>query len=213
MTSPQTFSKATSDAVIQGGFRPLLYTVANGSYNSNLVYGSGAAEVNNYQLFQLSRGTTYTPLIGASFVTSTEGCDFQMTDKKVVFVCSVVLNAQLSGPAFGTEELRIRPFPREASEPGRYLKPLPLPFTSLPLFEDIEIVNKFGVSVAPDAGTASGTYILQARLLQDGNLALVVKDISTVPPTVRALQHSDIDSLFDTAEEIIRITVRGTYKV
>lgn len=206
--------KATSTSIIQGGFRPLLFTVANGSYVSNIVFGSGATEVNNYETYQLPRGTTYVPLTINSYVTSTEGCDFQMTGQKVNFICSVVLNAQLIDPGFGTEELRIRPYPRSDIEPAQYLKPLPVPLRTalLPLFEDVEIVNKLGVQVSPDSGTVAGVYDLQARLLQDGQLALVLKDITTTPPTVRGLQSADINNLFGTADEIIRITIRGCYR-
>jgi len=213
MTTPFN-QKATADSVTQGGFRPLLYTVAAGSYTSNIVYGSGAAELNNYDTFQLPRGSTTVPLIGVAYVTSTEGCDFRLESRKVNFTCSVVLNAQLADPTFGDEELRIKPRPRDADDPPQYLKPLPIPLRTapLPLFEDVEIVNKFEVQVAPDSGAGTGTYQLQARLLQDGHLALVLKDLTTIPPTVRGFQHNDIDSLFDTSDEVIRIRIRGSYK-
>ncbi len=211
---PAFGQKSAATPLVLGGFKPLLFTVVNGSYNSNLVFGSGAAQLNSYQMFQLPRGTTTVPFVGPSFVTSTEGCDYQLEEREINFTCSVVLNAQLPDPAFGDEELRIKPFPRLTTEPPQFLKPLPIPLRTapLPFFDDVEIVNKAGIQIAPDVGSTTGVYILQARLLQDGTLALVLKDITTAPPTVRGFQHDDFDSAFGTLNEIIRIIIRGSYK-
>ncbi len=209
----ETFDhKAVSAGIVNSGFRPELYTVANGSYTSNVVYGSGAALVNTYLPLQLSRGTTTIPLSGPSFVTSTEGCDHRQSERDVDFVCSVVLNSNSVDPDFGQEELRIRPRPRRIEDPPRYIKALPIALRALPLplFEDVEIVNKAGVQIAPDSGTTTGTYIIQARLLQDGTLALVLKDLIT--QTSRGLTADDIDAGFIPVDNIIRIIVSGHYK-
>lgn len=216
MTSSVSFEffdqSAASNGIRHIGFRPELYTVAAGSYASNEVYGLGAPLVSSYLDIQLSRGTTTVPLIGASgppFVNSTEGCDIRQHDNEVEFVCSVTLDANpATDPDLGTEEIRIRPRPITPNLPSRYIIPLPLPTRgSNPVFEDVEIQNKSGVQVAP-AGV--GAWLLEARLLKDGNLALVKKDVSATGTQQTALTHDDISAAF-VANNVISITVRGKY--
>lgn len=214
MLKDNNFSgRRMSSNVIQGGFRPLLYTVANGSYTSNSVYGVNAAQVNNYQIYQLPRGTSNVPLTGNAYVTSTEGCDYRKADTKIEFNCSVVLKSRVPDPGFRTEELRIGVYPRDFTDPPEYSKALPnhLRTTDLPLFNDVEILDKNGTQIAPDATTPAGVYRLQARLLWNGNLALVLQDLSSTPPTVRGLQHDDIADAFGVADNVIRINIRGKY--
>jgi hypothetical protein len=205
--------KANAAGITQRGFRPELFTVANGTYASNAVYGSGTAATSTYINNQLQRGTTTIPLTGTSFVTSTEGCDIRQQDRDVDFTCSVVLDGT-TDPDFSTQELRIRPYVANPIVPPSHRIPLPLPMKDLPLplFHDVEIVNKAGVQIAPDATAGQGgVFSLLARLLEDGQLALVVENTVDQPSTSRGLRHDDIDAGF-VADNIIRITVRGTYK-
>lgn len=209
--------KSNANRIYNRGFRPELYTVANGTYSSNAVYGVGEDLLNSYLNVQLPRGTTTVPLIGASgppFVPSTEGCDIRQNGKNVEFVCSVVLDGNpLTEPSFGNEELRIRPQQVSFVRPARYMIPLPLSDRNLdePVFDDVEIQDKSGVQIAPDATAGAGAWILQARLLRDGTLALVKKDVSIVGTQQTALLHSDINAGF-SADNSINITIRGSYR-
>jgi len=207
--------KYTEDGILSGGFRPELYTVDNGAYTSNTRFGPSAPLVTSYLVNQIPAGTTTVPLgvTGPPFALSSTGCTYRMQGNKVEFVCNVTLGG--SDPNYpDLEELRIRPaqrinFNRVVGQRG-----LPIPDSrfSLPLFNDIEIVNKSGSEAAPDAGTPAGEYQLQARLLLNGELALVLKDIAGGPPSIiRGLQSGDIDGSFAT-NDVINITIRGTYK-
>lgn len=206
--------KANLNGIYNRGFRPELYTVANGTYASNGVYGVGAALANSYLSIQLSRGTTTVPLVGDSFVTSTEGCDIRQHGNNIDFVCSVTLNANpLTDPDFNDEEIRIRPRQPAFDRPPRYGIPLPLPDRNLaePVFDDVEIQNKSGVQIAPDASAGPGAWLLGARLLKDGTLALIKRDTSVTGTQESALLHNDINAGF-VADNVISITIRGSYR-
>lgn len=204
---------AASNGIRNIGFRPELYTVAAGTYASNGVYGVGADLVNSYKNIQLPRGTTTVPLTGASgppFVTSTEGCDIRQHDNEVNFVCSITLDANPStDPDLNTEELRIRPQRPFYNQPARYMLPFPLPVRGTqPVFEDVEIQNRTGAQVAPSVGV--GAWVLEARLLVDGTLALAKRNTDTVGTQQTALTHDDIAGAFST-NDVISITMRGKY--
>jgi hypothetical protein len=210
-----TSAKNTEDGVFQNGYSPELYSVANGAYTSNAAYGSFSPLLTSYLTNQISRGTSTVPIgaMGHPFAPSTTGCNYRQQGNKVEFVCSVTLGG--TDPDYpDTEELRIRPaqlvqFNRVVGQRGL---PLPDPKFSLPLFGDVEILNKLGVVVAPDASTAAGEYQILARLLLNGDLALVLKDGEPMsPPVIRGLQTGDIDEAF-AADNIVNITIRGTYK-
>jgi len=210
-----TSSKNTEDGITQGGFNPELYSVATNSYNSNASYGTGVPLLTSYLIHQLPPGMTGVPLgmVGPPFVTSKTGCKFRLQANKVEFVCNITLGG--ADPDYpDDEELRIRPakqFMFGSPAPSRGL-PAPDPKFSLPIFNDVEILNKTGSGVAPDAGTPAGDYKIFARLLWNGTLALVLKDSAGVAiPIVRGLQNGDIDLAF-AIENIVSITVRGTYK-
>lgn len=209
--------KANSHGVRNRGFRPELYTVDDGTYASNSAYGAGTAPVSSYLTVQLSRGTTTVPLIGAAgppFVTSTEGCEIRQNGRDVDFICSVTLDGNpATEPAFGNEELRIRPQQVPFDQPARYRIPLPLAKRDLPepTFENVEIQNKAGVQIAPDVTAGAGAWLLEARLLVDGTLVLLKKDVSVTGTQVTALRHADINAGF-SANNVISITIRGTYK-
>lgn len=191
---------------IGGGFFPQLYTVANGTYTSDNVYGSMAPSLNNYNAYQLTAGTTTIPL-GTTFFNSSQACSYDIKGNKVCFVCEVVLDGAID-PGYGTQELRIRAFP--PYNPQILSKSLPRASNKLvlPLFEDVEILNKDGVPIAPSVGV--GTLLIQARLLLNGEIALVLKNIGVVPSTSRGLQNDDIAGGY-VVDNVIRIIVRGTY--
>jgi len=203
--------KANSAGIYNRGFRPELYTVAAGTYASNAVYGVAAAVANSYASVQLARGTTTIPNGSGGFVNSTEGCEIRQHGSDVEFLCSITLNGN-TDPDFSAEELRIKPRNLPGA-PGRYKIPLPLPsrFHEDPVFENVEIQNKAGVQIAPDVTAGVGTWLLEARLLKDGTLALLKKDISVLGTQQTALVHNDINAGF-AADQVINITIRGTYK-
>nr|QBK86162.1 MAG: uncharacterized protein LCMAC101_07570 [Marseillevirus LCMAC101] len=211
-----TSAKNTEDGISHGGFNPELYSVVTGSYNSSANYGTGVPLLTSYLINQLPRGTTTVPLgaMGPPFVISNTGCKYRLQGNKVEFVCNVTLGG--TDPDYtDDEEIRIRParlilFNRVAAVRGL---PAPDPNFSLPTFNDVEILNKAGVGVAPDGGTPTGDYKIFARLLWDSGLALVLRDSDGGGiPIVRGLQNGDIDAAF-AADNVVSITVRGTYKV
>lgn len=211
------FDQKVYSGISNKGFRPELYTVTDGTYATNSVYGVGAPLLNSYLSVQIPRGTSTISLVGATgspFVPSMEGCSIRQNGYDVDFICNVVLDGNpITEPTFGNEELRIRPRRNDFTQPPRYMKPLPLSDRKLdePNFDNVEIVNKAGVQIAPGATAGAGSWLLQARLLKDGTLALVKKDVSLVGTQQTALRHSDIDSGF-TANDVISITIRGSYR-
>jgi hypothetical protein len=212
--APEYFDQSSNSRGLRNiGFSPELYTVAAGSYASNGVYGLGAALVNSYLDIQLPRGTTTVPLVGASgppFVTSTNGCDIRQHDNQVNFICSVVLDGT-TDPSFGTGELRIRPRTTTVAEPARYRRGMPLAKDGAQVvFDEVEIQNKAGSQIAPDATAGAGSWLLQARLLKDGTIALIKSNVGTVGTQQTALRASEINAGF-VANNVINITIRGRY--
>ncbi len=210
-----TSAKNVENGIFSGGFRPELYSFLNGAYASDARYGPSSPLITSYLINQLPRGTTSVPLgvTGPPFVISNTGCNYRMQGNKVEFVCNVTLGG--ADPNYtDNEELRIRPaqrinFNRVVGQRG-----LPIPDSrySLPLFDRVEILNKTGAETVPDAGTPAGQYQLQARLLLNGELALVLKDVAGgPPPIIRALQNEDIDGAF-SINNVVSIIIRGTYK-
>lgn len=195
-------------SVVERGFRPEMFTVANGSYVSNAAYGSGAAAANSYSSIQIARGSTAIPLVGTALVSSSEGCNIRVDGNEVEFVCNVVLNAAVD-PAFGTEEVRIKARTPTLGVTRTYTS-FPLASTKFPspVFDDVQIVSKLNAAVAPDTNVAGDDLRIQARLLHDGSLALVLNNQTT--PAVRGLQHDDFNAGFG-ANAVIFVTVRGKY--
>jgi len=210
-----TSARHVENGVFSGGFKPELYSVANGSYNSNARFGPSSPLLTSYLINELPRSTTTVPLgvTGPPFVTSATGCDYSMQANKVEFVCNVTLGG--ADPDYtDNEELRIRPARRINFNRAVGQRGLPAPDSkfSPPLFDDVEIVNKAGAEAAPDPGSPAGEYQIQARLLLNGELALVLKDVAGgPPPIIRGLQNGDIDGSF-AVDNVISITVRGTYR-
>ena len=209
--------KANASGITNRGFRPELYTVANSSYALNAVYSVGAPLVNSYLNVQIPRGTSTVVLDTGPppvFVNSTEGCNIRQQDRDVDFMISVCLDGNpLTKPNFGDEELRLRPQKTPLNRPLRYRVPLPLSKRdqTSPTFNDVEIINKTGVQIAPNASAGAGACVLGARLLRDGLIALTKKDLLLVGIQETALRASDINAGF-TTDNVIFITLRGNYK-
>lgn len=201
-------NRSVQTSVVESGFRPEMFTVANGSYVSNASYGSGVAAANSYSSIQIARGSTAIPLAGGALVSSCEGCNIRVEGNEVDFVCNVVLNAA-TDPAFGTEEVRIKAMTPVTGLRRNYTS-FPLASTKFPspVFEDVQIVSKLNAAVAPDTNAAADDLKIKARLLHDGSLALVLDNQTT--PAVRGLQHNDFNAGFG-ANAVIFVTVRGRY--
>ena len=204
---------------ISRGYLPELYTVDDGTYASNSVYGVNAPLTNSYmtQGYQLPKGTTAIELVpgppSITYLTSMEGCTIRQNGTEVDFVMVVYLDARKAAPVFGNEELRFRPQQYPRNKPPNQYVPLPLSMRNKPspTFEDVEITDKMGVQIAPDATAGVGTWVLGARLLRDGTLVLIKSDLSLTGNQETALRSSDIDSTFGTPNDVIKITVRGNY--
>lgn len=212
--------KANSAGINNRGFVPELYTVDAGTYAGDPNYGVAAPAANSYTTsgYQLPRGTTTVELLPGPpplYVNSTEGCDIRQQDRDTDFALSVCLDARLVAPAaFGNEELRFRPNPLPRNKPRNQLVPLPISKRgqTAPTFDGVEITDKSGVQIAPDGSAGGGAWVLGARLLRDGTLALTKKDLSAVGTQETALQANEINSTFGAANDVIFINVRGTYK-
>ena len=201
--------RSVSNNISHGGFRPELFTVAGGSYASNLVYGSGAAMLSSYE---------------PQTVRSMSRSDIRQQDNDVDFSFNVTLDMSLADPGFpATEELRLRTLqPLGASTPGAYLKKLPIKNTNhrQQLFLDVEIIN--ATPGAAGAGfpfaafpVVAGVGQFQARLLTNGELALVVYDPATVAASATTpLTAGDLPAaLFGAAAgTVLQISIRGSYR-
>jgi len=199
--------------VVNNGFRPQLYIAKNGSYASNAVYGSGvgpdpdsALAVNTYDSVTL-RSLNQTR------------ANVRKEDKDVYFDLDITLDSTATDPFDGIEvagdELRIRvQKPLALGEPGAYLNQLPLPDYKkpLPLFFECDIINvTTGQPILPSLQNPSS--LLQARMLTNGDLALIRRDISSGPPTDTPLIILNISPLFgQSVAANIRISVKGYYK-
>lgn len=206
--TPEIFDqKANAHGILNRGFRPELYTVASGTYASNSVHGLGAPVINSYTNIQLARG------VGPPFITSVEGCDIRQHGQSVDFTCSITLDGNpLTEPDFSNQELRIRPRRARFDQPGRYGISLPLAKrgTDGPVFKGVEIINKDGVQIAPGSKAGPGAWLLEAKLLIDGSIALLKRNIGILGTQVTALRHADIDDGF-VMNQVIAITVYGSY--
>lgn len=202
--STESFDRKVSKPVDNGGFRPQLFNVESGSYAKNNVYGSGSAVKNLYTDQQL--GTPDSQAV------------IRQHDTDVDFSLDVTLDVTGPDPGYdSTDELRIRTQqPLSAENANRYRNGLPMPSSKfgLPLFLDVQVVDK-ATGFAPPSFPAQVTPgQLQARLLYGGELALVATDFTTAPPTVNALVHSDFLNLWNSAAgtDQVVISVRGTYR-
>lgn len=202
MTSLSNYSRGVQNDISHTGFRPQLYTVVGGSYASNSVYGSGAALVHDYN---------------TEIIQSASRSSIRQHDTQVEYDIKIILDLHQADPAFDTEEVRIRTLqPLIAGEPGCYLTRLPIKPTNYrqPLFLDVEIVNP--ATGKPFAGfpATAGVGQLQARLLINGDMALVTTNLAAgPPPTVTPLTGNDFDVLFGAAAGTeLEISVRGSYR-
>ncbi|HSA76277.1 MAG TPA: hypothetical protein VLE02_01910 [Nitrosarchaeum sp.] len=202
-----TFADSTVNTSIyepptNSGFRPQLNVVAAGSYVSNAVYGSNAASTGNYETVTLR---------GSSNSLSQTVASYTKNGKQVSFSVQISLNGAVANPiAVGGSEVRIRVLPTNVTEPEKYISGLPLPDGSflLPLFEDVEVIDQTGTNLLPNAVNSQ----LQARILYNGDLALVNVNLAAgPPPTSVGLTAAILGALFATVGRTIKILVRGTY--
>lgn len=200
--------RGVQNDISQGGYRPQLYLVSAGAYGSNAVYGSGAASIGTYD----DQVPPVTLRNNSSSQCQTRSVVRQQ-DKDCDFNVSICLDASQPDPFGGTDELRIRVLqPLALGEAARYLNGLPNsdPLYSLPLFDDVEVLNQVGLNLLPDAVNS----VLQARLLKGGDLALVQKDNAAGPPPVTAaLTGAQLGALLGGgAGDLVRIIIRGTFR-
>jgi len=192
--------------VVNSTFRPELFAVATGSYNSDVVYGAGSdALVPTYDSVTIKNRDSI-------LFTTTK---LRKSDKSFDFDLQIALDTTLEDPWVDQEvngELRIRVLqPLAAGQPGAYLNTLPIALQGMPLFENVEILNENGQNALPTQPNNS----LQARLLPGSTLALLRYD-HTAAPIVAAipLLSSDLSSLpWETPLSSIRIIVRGNYLI
>lgn len=201
-TSEFTVDSGVYDQPVNSGFRPQLSVVAAGSYVSNAAYGSGAASTGNYDTVTL-RGN-------ASSLNQTIA-QYTRTGKQVQFSIQISLNGAAANPiGVGGSEIRIRVQPINPIEPEKYLVGLPLPTGGflLPIFEDVEVLDQTGANLLPAAVNSQ----LQARMLYNGDLALIVMNLAAgPPPTAVGLTAAGLGALFATVGRTIKIIVRGSY--
>jgi len=190
-----------TDGIAQTGFRSQLYAVATGSYASGATFGSGAVEIAGS-----STGYDSVKDVPASRAS------VRKHDTDVDFNILVVLDGSAANPVADAGEVRLRVTQPLASENfTRFLVALPTQDMnySLPLFEDIEVLDEDGTNLLP----STANTILQARFLYGGDLAFVQQDLSAgPPPTTAALTTAELGALFGVIGRTIRIFVRGTYR-
>lgn len=121
-----------------------------------------------------------------------------------------------------TEEVRIRPLITLAPNinvtfTSNRCLPVPSRNFTPPLFRDVEILNSFNQNVLPPING----FALGARLLSDGDIAIVIIDNNTaqqvpISPGVlcRGLLVSDLSALTNNiVGDTVQIIVRGTYSL
>ena len=189
----------------QSGYPPQLFLVAAGSYASTPLYGSGAIATGNYNDVTIR---------GSSNSLNTSKCVWQRNGNEVTFEVIITLDGSKADPfgATPTNEVRIGPVYPPVSGLGQSVRPnLPIPNATyqLPLFSDVEIRNQTNTELIPTASLIE----LQSRMLCNGDLAIILKDLNAAPPTnVIALTAGDLAPFFGgAAGSTIRISVRGTY--
>lgn len=202
-------SGARASKTLKKGFRPELFTVPAGTYDSNLSYGAGTPATHSFvQLgLQLPSGTTTFPLTAnPSGVTIQSKSDalFTKRDSSVTFTIAITINTNpaVPGGVAGDEELRIRtlqPFPPSPLVPGRYLQTLPLQERTIePLFWDVSMTNKNGVPIVPAAFGVN--TVIAARLLDDQTIALL---LNVVGGSNLAAPHEEVTVAREGTEHII----------
>lgn len=191
-------------AVQNSTFRPEMFLVAAGSYASDNSYGSDRPAITTYTL-ATDRSMSYAAIRNQD----TE------TDYTIHFTLSDAAQPASVAAAPANSEVRLRVVkPLLPGQSGSYIKSLTCNaiMYSLPLFQDVEIV--LASTGAPPAGfpSVAGAGMLEARYLYSGELALVVYDYSTAPPTVTPLTRADFSPLFTAGGDSIIIRIRGRYR-
>ena len=196
-------SRGVEGSVTQGGFLSSLVTVGAGAYASNPpTYGSSSPILLNYN------SVTATASSGASVRKSGDRVDFSL---------SVTLNADAAAPV-ANEELRIRAINKldgttlaDAPCGRRSTSGLPsvAAGSTLPLFTDVDIIDT-ATGLPPAALGVAGQFA--ARLLHNGDLALVSVDLTAAPQTQTALTSAEITAAFGGPTAELRVSVRGSYR-
>lgn len=193
-----------------------LYTVTNadGYSSSTTLHGTGAAAAASYESVQLQGSLKYT-----------------VTGKIVHVQGVVVLDMSQADPAAGltTQELRVAAVPNAtlgSTAPLGWSVGLPLPAYgtgSQPLL-DVEMYDEDDVRLDGDTGyasTESGTGPVKARILPQGELALLGVSIAEsgngsfrAPVAQGALTVGDLSSMDDNWEVTgsqLRFVIHGAY--
>ncbi len=207
MTTTQTGLKIES--VTNTGFRPTLHIVPAGSY-ATANYGSSAVP--------LTTGTsTYNSVLleGSSNSLATSGCNIRQDGNLVSFELSCVLDLTQADPTTNAGELRLKVKDLAAGDPNKYgrgLSPVSgkYPFPVFPV--EISIQSTSGAAAPTLLGVANE---YQARLLANGELALVGVDSTAIPSVVAAITAANITGSFGAAAgtaDVLKIFVKGTYR-
>jgi len=193
----EVFDREIETKISKGGFRPKLYLAADGSYKSNAVYGSGAAQLAAY----------------ATSDTSVSRAEVRKEDRSTRFSIFYRLNTTGAAPGVpDTAELRIGVQDLVSGEPARYATGLTGNRVGqrLPVFDQVEILLPNGQPLV--LTTNAGLGVLKARLLVSGDLALIIDDPQTAGTAgIDALTALDLAGAFGGQSPYIDIIVSGEY--
>lgn len=215
-TITETQDRSVQGKVFDKGFRPQLFIVDAGAYDSNNSFGPGAPAIqpasNNLE--------AVTDRSGVSPCT-TRG-DYRINGNNTDFQIQISLDLSQADPFPGgdQEELRIRTKPLTAFENVGYqsiLPPFDHDYSRQPLFDDVEIllIDTTGASAPTHVtGVPGANQELQARFLHGGELALVELTTSGATANTSALSYQPFANLFGATSEplCLQITIRGSYR-
>lgn len=196
-------TQQVSDLKIEGlaaenPFRPRVIGVTGGSYASSANFGAGVASTGNLDSITLRSGANNSlARTGASVHRST----FPQSDNLVEFSVEVSIDHTVSAvptPPAASDEVRVSVVPGTGFGRGRGLPPASQT-TPQPLF-DAEL------KVFTDATSAPTVTLHKARLLADGNLAILQADGTT------AVLVSDVTGAAGAAGAAAVLSVRGAYR-
>lgn len=182
-------------------FRPQLYTVATGSL-ATANYGLNAATVENYD--------AVTERSSANSRCQSSG-SYSRAGKLVVFEVNLCLDAEAASPiTTATDEVRLGAQAPAVSQPAGYGKGLPAPATEQLLELEVRL-DVAGVNTTP-LGAADS--LLAARLLKDGSIALVSRNVAAAGAPEAAITDAALTAagLFGAgAGDLAKYHVSGSY--
>lgn len=207
-TTTESSDRGVESQPSDTSLRPQLFTVPDGTYGSNGVYGAGVAVSETYESVTVR---------GDGSIHAQSIAEISKHGSQIAFSMSVALDISsgTSDPITSTDdELRIRTLPLAMSEPARYLNTLPKANGGLvqPLFGEVEFNRLATDGTAAPVDVLAGSHPLHARLLHGGVLALLKRTTPGGDPV--PVIASDIGSLFDgaiPAYDRLVITVKGRY--